>query len=105
MAYDMYKREKVNGIDNLIFPLLDVTYSQVEIMMISQYYYMVKKGRFSSFVSINSFITMDTEKSRHICRDDDDDQRTVKLILFTKIKPQILFTHSVLTRHFQKTAR
>ena len=61
-----------------------------------------KKGRFSSFLSINCFITMDTEKSRHICRDDDD-QRTVKLTLFTNIKPQILFTHSVLTRHFQKT--
>ena len=48
---------------------------------------------------------MDTEKSRHICRDDDDDQRTVKLLLFTNIKPQILFTPSVLTRHFQKAAR
>ena len=46
MAYDMYKGEKVNGIDNLIFPLLDVTYSQEEIMMISQYYYMVKKADF-----------------------------------------------------------
>ena len=46
MAYDMYKSEKVNGIDNLIFPLLDVTYSQEEIMMISQYHHMVKNADF-----------------------------------------------------------
>ena len=37
---------------------------------------------------------MDMEKSRHICGANDG-QPTVKLTLFTNIKPQILFKHSL----------